>query len=130
MTYHYEPGAKRWSRTPARAMSAHAHRRKAGSAGRTSSNPTSHYRQAIQAGAVWWFPASTEMTHETSRPAMCACCGSYARRFLQFNNQDDSYGICRPCVLMGAGKARLHPTRHRHHLRRRRRQLRNRGAME
>ena len=33
------------------------------------------------------------------RGLQCACCGSYAGRFLQFNNQDDGYGICRPCVL-------------------------------
>ena len=38
------------------------------------------------------------------RGLQCACCGSYAGRFLQFNNQDDGYGICRPCVLWVQGK--------------------------
>ena len=33
------------------------------------------------------------------RGLQCAVCGNYAGRFFQFANQDDGYGICRPCVL-------------------------------
>ena len=35
----------------------------------------------------------------TPRGLQCACCGNYAGRFFQFHNQDDGYGLCRPCAL-------------------------------
>ena len=44
------------------------------------------------------------------RGLQCACCGSYAGRFLQFNNQDGGCGICRPCVLWVQEKRLHHAT--------------------